>query len=166
VKPETISLSYDTVLEESLSSEAEFLQPARAPSVPLYTVHNKNSSCLFVTFSLFTTQCTCKTCILSTDFGREGRRGEVPVSWPATSPDLNNLILLCGSIIKSRSAPVQSILERKCGFQLNNLELKYRIKIFDGLRVPFSRRMNLSASVETISSDYCKKLRTKSSSDS
>jgi hypothetical protein len=83
------------------------------------------------------------------------------VSRPATPPDVNTLILLCGDIMKPRSAPVQSILERKCGVELNHLELKCRIKIFESLRFPFSQRTTLSANVGTISSNSYKKVRTK-----
>jgi hypothetical protein len=52
------------------------------------------------------------------------REQEAPVSWLARSPNFNLLDHLCGDISEPRSIAVQSILERNCGVQLNNLQMK------------------------------------------
>jgi hypothetical protein len=51
------------------------------------------------------------------------REQEVTVSRPACSPDFNHLDH-CSDISEPISMSVQSILERNCGVELNNLQIK------------------------------------------
>jgi hypothetical protein len=45
------------------------------------------------------------------------------VSWPTRSPDLNLLIFFCGDIWKSKSVPIESILEKNCEVKFNKFQI-------------------------------------------
>jgi hypothetical protein len=76
----------------------------------LKDVYINASSHIIPTQRCFTTRCI-------------GRGTEAPVSWSASSADLNPVDFFCESKLKPSSTPVQSILERNCDVRFNNLRV-------------------------------------------
>jgi hypothetical protein len=86
-----------------------------------------------------------------------GRVCEAAVFWPARSPDLNALDIFCGNVWKSGSMLLQMIVEKNCGVEFNNLQVRYWIHSWPWNSCEFLFHQELkrvTVSMETIWSAY------------
>lgn len=90
---------------------------------------------------------------------RIGRGRVAPASWPTLSPELNPLdCSFWWDIWIPRSLPVQSILERNCDVQFNNLQVSWKIYPDSPKPCDFLFHAELSCvpvHMKIISSTYC-----------